>query len=146
MKIVCGDNVALTDAEGNYYIEVATNANVTLLPNDDMRTFEPSSIKLTAVSGAVFGQDFTASSGLVAEGTSTEKVVVNPYLEQGYITITMESAVAEVEFVNSRGESVRTLPQYKNGARITISKMPRTNYTLYIRTEKGEKKLLFNLK
>lgn len=146
IKIKCGNEEAVTDANGDYYLEVATNATVIITPEADGRTVEPAEIKLTTVKGASFGNNFEVSSGLVAQGTSTERVVVNPYLEQGYITISMESPVAEVEFVNSQGVSIRTIPQYKNEARITISKMPRTNYTLYIRTAKGEKKLLFNLK
>ena len=146
LKINCSGIETTTDAKGEYYLEMPTNATMTIVPQDDSRTFEPPSRKLSIVTGARFGQDFTASSGMVAEGTSSEKVVVNPYLEQGYITITMESPVAEVEFVNAKGESIRTIPQYKNEARITISKMPKSNYTLYIRTAKGEKKLLFNLK
>ena len=141
-----GTNEAVTDNNGKYYLEVATNATVTLAPKAEGRSVEPANRKLTTVKGACFGQDFLVSSGMIAEGSSTERVMVNPFLDQGYITITMESAVAEVEFVNSKGESVRTIPQYKNEARITISKMPKSNYTLYIRTAKGEKKLLFNLK
>ena len=137
---------AVTDANGEYCLEVATNATLTLTPQLDGRSFEPASRKLSVVTGARFEQDFVASSGMVAEGTSGEKVVVNPYLEQGYITITMESPMAEVEFVNEKGESIRTIPQYKNEARITISRMPKANYTLFIRTVKGEKKLKFNLK
>lgn len=141
-----GNNQCVTDAQGQYYLEATPGATVTITPNDGMRTFEPENRKLSAVSGAVFHQDFTASSGMVAEGNSKERVVVNPFLEQGYITITLESPVAEVEFVGPDGKSVRKMPQYRNGARITISKMPKMNYTLFIRTEKGEKKLLFNLK
>jgi len=141
-----GSTTAVTDDEGYYCLEVATNANVTLTPSADGRTFEPENRKLSAVSGASFHQDFTASSGLVAQGGSAEHVMVNPFLEQGFITISMESPVAEVEFVNSKGVSIRTIPQYKNEARITISRMPKDNYTLYIRTSKGEKSLQFNLK
>ncbi len=141
-----GSQEATTDAKGIYYLEVATNATVTVTPRMDGRTFEPANRKLTTVTGARFGQDFVVSSGMVAEGNSTEHVMVNPFLEQGYITITMESPVAEVEFVNDKGESIRTIPQYKNEARITISRMPKSNYTLFIRTAKGEKKLQFNLK
>jgi len=146
VSISSGSAETVTNAKGYYYIEVPTNATLTLTPSDGGRTFEPASRRLATVTGALFGQDFVASSGMVAEGNSTERIVVNPYLEQGYITITMESPVAEVEFVGPDGKSVRTLPQYRNEARITISKMPRMNYTLFIRTEKGEKKLLFNLK
>ena len=86
------------------------------------------------------------SRGMVAKGNSTEKVMVLPNLAEGYITISLESPTAEIEFVNAKGESVRTVPNYKNGARITISKMPKGAYTLYIRTKKGEKSLQFNLK
>ena len=146
ITITDGANTAVTDGEGYYYLEVAHGGNVTIKPTDEMRSFEPSEIKLQQVSQAKLRCDFVASSGMVAEGKSNEKVVVTPYLEEGYITISMESAVAEVEFVSPNGDSVRKLPQYRNGARITISKMPRMNYTLFIRTEKGEKKLLFNLK
>ncbi len=146
ITINCSGIEAKTNANGEYYLEMPTNATMTIKPDDDSRTFEPVSRKVSMISGALFGQDFIASSGMVAEGSSGERVVVNPYLEQGYITISMESPVAEVEFVNAKGESIRTIPQYKNEARITISKMPKSNYTLYIRTSKGEKKLLFNLK
>jgi ligand-binding sensor domain-containing protein len=146
LTINCSGVETQTDANGEYYLEIPTNATMTIRPQDESRTFEPESRKLTTVTGALFGQDFVASSGMVAEGTSTEKVVVNPYLEQGYITITMESPVAEVEFVDAKGVSIRTIPQYKNEAKITISRMPKSNYTLFIRTAKGEKKLQFNLK
>jgi ligand-binding sensor domain-containing protein len=146
ITVACDGVEATTDANGDYYLELPTNATVTLAPQGDGLTVEPASRKLTTVTGARFGQDFTVSTAIVAEGTSSERVVVNPYLDQGYITITMESPVAEVEFVNAKGESIRTIPQYKNEAKITISRMPKSNYTLFIRTAKGEKKLLFNLK
>ncbi len=146
--VVIGDGYkeVSTNANGEYSLEVITNATVTLTPRGEGQTFEPASRKLITVTGAVFDQNFVISSGMVAEGSSAERVVVNPFLEQGYITISMESPVAEIEFVDAQGVSIRTIPQYKNEARITISKMPKSNYTLYIRTAKGEKKLLFNLK
>ena len=155
VRIVCGSDEAVTDTEGCYYLEMATNATVTLTPQAEGFAFEPPTLRLPTVTGARFGQDFVGKLGLVAEAgasveaesTSGERVVVNPFLEQGYITLTLESAEAEVEFVDAKtGESVRTLPRYRNGARITISKMPRINYKLFIRTAKGEKMLLFNLK
>ena len=146
--VVIGDGYkeVSTNTNGEYSLEVITNATVTLTPRGEGQTFEPASRKLITVTGAVFDQNFVISSGMVAEGSSAERVVVNPFLEQGYITISMESPVAEIEFVDAQGVSIRTIPQYKNEARITISKMPKSNYTLYIRTAKGEKKLLFNLK
>ena len=146
VKVQCGNTTVATDENGVYYCDVETGSSLVVKPLCEGRTVEPQQITLANVSNFAFNQDFTVSSGLVAGGSSTEKVMVNPYLEQGYITITMESPQAEVEFVNSKGVSVRTIPQYQNNAKITISKMPKDNYTLYIRTAKGEKSLQFNLK
>ena len=135
-----------TDAAGQYYLEIPTGATVTVSPAAEGRSCEPASHAVGTVTAATFLPDFVVSSGLVAQGSSTERVTVTPYLAEGYITIGMESAEAEVEFVTAAGESIRTIPHYKNGARITISKMPRANYILHIRTPKGEKTLQFNLK
>lgn len=146
ISISDGEHQATTNADGYYYLEVPVGATLTLTPDDDMRKFEPANRKLSQVSSAMFHQDFVASSGMEAQGTSKERVVINPFLDQGYITITMESPVAEVEFVGPDGTCVRKLPQYRNGSRITISKMPKLDYSLFIRTDKGEKKLLFKLK
>ncbi|MBQ1409323.1 MAG: hypothetical protein IIY87_06160 [Bacteroidales bacterium] len=146
ITVNCGEQQATTDTKGNYYLEVANGSSLTITPADNMRNFEPANRKLSMVTGAIFKQDFTASSGMEAQGNSKERIVITPYLDQGYITISMESAVAEVEFVGPDGTSIRKLPQYRNESRITISKMPKMNYTLFIRTDKGEKKLLFNLK
>lgn len=146
VTLTAGSATATTDASGEYCLEMPINGSATLVPDFEGRTFEPASRKLTTVTGALFAQDFVCSSAMVAQGNSGENITINPYLEQGYITITMESPVAEVEFVNAKGESIRTIPQYKNEARITISRMPKANYTLYIRTAKGEKSVQFNLK
>ena len=146
ISVSAGQQTATTDADGYYYLEVGQGSGVAITPADEMRNFQPPAINLTAVDGVLFGQDFVASSGMEAQGNGSERVVVNPYLDEGYITISMESPVAEVEFVGPDGKSVRKLPQYRNNAKITISKMPRIKYTLYIRTDKGEKKLIFNLK
>ncbi|MBO4308189.1 MAG: T9SS type A sorting domain-containing protein [Bacteroidales bacterium] len=147
VEVQCGENVVTTDVNGEYYFEVATNANVTVTPNGEGFTFEPAKRTLTTVSGACFVEDFVVTSGgLVAQGASAEHVMVNPFLEQGYITITLESPEAEVEFLNAKGQNVRTIPNYKNGAKINITRMAKGNYTLKIRTTKGEKTLLFNLK
>lgn len=146
MEVSAGTAKAITDARGEYYLEVPTGATLQMTPMAEGRSCEPASRNVLDITAAAFGQDFVVSSGLLAKGNSTERVTVTPYLAEGYITIGLESPEAEVEFVNSKGESIRTIPHYKNGARITISKMPRTNYTLYIRTAKGEKSLQFNLK
>lgn len=146
VTVSCGDKSTVTDENGIYYLEVATGTGGVLRPQLEGFTFVPEQADLTNVTSFTFNKDFVISSGMVASGNSAEKVMVNPFLADGYITITMESPVAEVEFVDQDGNSIRTIPAYKNGARITISKMPKAKYTLYIRTAKGEKSLKFNLK
>lgn len=171
VEVSCGDDKTKTDASGYYHLEVTTGSSFSITPTMNGHGFEPSTRQVSAIKTFLFGLDFVMNNtqvaqnaapdveetstqdndtkhpgAIVATGKSKEKVMVNPYLQEGYITISMESATAEVEFVNSKGKSIRTVPQYKNGARITISKMPKDNYTLYIRTSKGEKSLKFNLK
>ena len=146
IKVVCGDISVLSDKNGHYCFDVADGGSATIRIESDGREVEPRERTVADVHGALLKQDFTVSSGLAAKGNSSEKIFVNPFLEQGYITIEMESPVAEVEFVDATGESVRKIPQYKRGAQITISRMPKKNYTLFIRTQKGEKSLKFNLK
>ncbi|MBP5516296.1 MAG: hypothetical protein J6X86_05025 [Bacteroidales bacterium] len=80
------------------------------------------------------------------DGASTENIKINTFLDQGYITITMESDVAEVEFFDSDGDSVRRIPKYNNGVRIIVSKMPKDRYTVSVRTKKGKKKFMLNMK
>ncbi len=167
----CGDSESRTDANGYYQAEVTTGSSFAITPMAEGHYFEPANREVSQIKTFLFRQDFTVHEGQLADagsetgeagtngsqgnnqnmrmeakGNSKEKVSVTPYLQAGYITIEMESAVAEVEFVNSRGVSIRTIPQYKNGARITISKMPKDNYMLYIRTKNGEKSLRFNLR
>ena len=146
VTLTCGTKTAVTDADGRYYIEAATGASGEVIPSMEGFEFQPARISFSAINAFRFNQNFTISSGMVAKGNSSERVMVNPFLAEGYITITMESPVAEIEFVDASGKSIRTIPQYKNGNRITISKMPKSNYTLYIRTAKGEKSLKFNLR
>lgn len=146
VTVECGEMTATTDADGKFYFEVASGTTTTLRPRMEGYECTPSERTFNGLKAFAFNQDFTVSNGMVAKGNSPEKVMVTPYLAEGYITIAMESPVAEVEFVDASGKSIRTIPEYKNGARITISKMPRTNYTLYIRTAKGEKSLKFNWK
>ena len=145
MSVKCGTRSATTDAEGLYYFELPQDASGEISLATDA-TVEPTNHTFNNLNGFLFVKDFTVSTAIVAKGNSKEKVVVTPYLAEGYITISLESPTAEVEFVNAKGESVRTIANYKNGAKITIAKMPKAPYTLYIRTVKGEKSLQFNLK
>ncbi|MCQ2299461.1 MAG: hypothetical protein MJZ81_04995 [Bacteroidales bacterium] len=137
---------AVTDEQGKYSFEVASGTSGVLKPQLEGYECTPAQMEINAIKAFSFNRDFIVSGGMMAKGNSTEKVMVTPYLAEGYITVSMESPVAEVEFVDAQGNTVRTIPQYKNGAKITITKMPRINYTMYIRTAKGEKSLKFNLK
>lgn len=143
--VKCGDYKTETDADGRYYFELPLNFTGVLSPSIS-ENIEPKELHINNLSGFLFGQNFVHSTKMVAKGKSTEKVMVTPNLAEGYIIINLESPTAEVEFVNAEGESIRTIPAYKNGSKITISKMPKGFYTLYIRTKKGEKSLKFNLK
>lgn len=145
-----------TDNSGYYHIEMPTGSSFSIRLEVEGHSAVPNARDISDLSTFLFNQDFVLSSGLVAveasqEGSETaerskERVMVNPYLAEGYITITLESPMAEVEFVGSNGKSIRTITKYKNGAKITITKMPKDNYTLNIRTPKGVKTLRFNLK
>ena len=75
-----------------------------------------------------------------------ERIKLTPYLEEGYITITMNAAEAEVVFLNSKGEKVRTVPKYRNGAHINIAKMKKGSYTVKVKTGKGTRTAKFTLK
>lgn len=141
-----GNATVTTDKEGRYTAHLPVGSTFVARPVSEGRSATPESRQYSSLSRSLLNEDYTLSSGMEAQGRSTEKITVNPFLSQGYITISMESEVAEVEFVGSDGRSVRTLPQYRNGQRITISKMPKDSYTLHIRTNKGEKTLRFNLK
>ena len=71
---------------------------------------------------------------------------INPHLQDGYVTITMESPQAVVTFTNNKGKVVKTINNYKNNQRISINKMPRGMYMVGVKTVRGEKKIKFNLK
>ena len=81
-----------------------------------------------------------------ATTVSDERIRINPYLDEGYVTISTESAQADVMFVNAAGKVVKRVDGYKNGQRIAINKMPKGMYTVRVKTERGERKIKFNLK
>ena len=70
---------------------------------------------------------------------------INPHLQEGYVTISMESASATVTFTNSQGKVVKTINGYKNNQHISIKKMPKGMYMVGVKTVRGEKKIKFNL-
>ena len=78
--------------------------------------------------------------------TETEELIkLTPNLEEGYITITMNSPQAEVTFINSKGEKVRTVPKYQTGSHINISKMKKGTYTVRVKTASGTRSVKFTL-
>ena len=80
------------------------------------------------------------------EALPEEKIRINAFLSEGYITISMESRTATVTFYNSNGEAMRQVKNYKNGQRIGIERMARGTYTVGVNTARGERKIKFNLK
>jgi hypothetical protein len=79
-------------------------------------------------------------------GTGDENVRINPHLEDGYITISIESASATITFTNKSGKVVKTVEGYTNNQRIKISRLPKGMYIVGVKTVRGEKKIKFNLK
>lgn len=77
---------------------------------------------------------------------SNEKIRINPYLADGYVTISIESPSAEVNFLNANGKVVKNVSGYKSGQKIMINRMPKGMYTVSVKTARGEKKIKFNLK
>lgn len=141
----CGDFETRTDAEGAYYFEVPTGTTVNITLEAGNAAVTPQNIRIQGINTHQFEQNFTL--GNPPEATpGKQKVTINPFLNDGYITITLETHEAEIEFVDASGKSIRTIPRYISGNRITISKMPKGMYDLHIRTEKGERTLKFNLK
>jgi ligand-binding sensor domain-containing protein len=89
----------------------------------------------------------TKPAGKPAESKpSDEKVRINPHLSDGYVTLSIESKIATVTFTNSSGKVVKTVTNYKSGQKIAINRMPKGMYTVGVRTERGERKIKFNLK
>ena len=141
VTLTYGNVTSVTDNEGYYYFEVPVGiTNIIIHPSADFGTLKPESLRVSNINGFKFGQDFILSNEMEATGSSIEKITIVPYLADGYIVIRMESSTAKVEFIGEDGEHIRTIPEYKNGNKITISKMPRRMYNLRITTSKGEKK------
>ena len=71
---------------------------------------------------------------------------INPHLNEGYITITIESPSATVTFTDRNNKVVKTVNNYKNNQKIMINRMPKGMYYVGVQTVRGEKKIKFNLK
>lgn len=94
------------------------------------------------ISGKPDNKKDTPSSSSEAD----ERVKLTPFLADGYITISMGSPEAEVTFYNAAGDEVRKVPKYKNGGRLSISKMKKGTYTVKVKTLKGTRTVKFTLK
>ena len=85
-----------------------------------------------------------AATGLSISG-SEGRVTITPYLEEGYIILSFNAAVAEVE-IRSNTKVMRTIPAYKKGNKINISKFPKGVYKITVRTSEWEKTVTLNKK
>lgn len=79
-------------------------------------------------------------------GPGDQHVRINPHLEDGYVTISIESPVADITFINSNGKVVKKVEGYTNNQHIKINRLPKGMYTVSVKTERGERKIKFNLK
>ena len=98
----------------------------------------------TKASGDVSGSK--TNKGNTAATETEDRIKLTPNLEEGYITITMNSPQAEVTFINSKGEKVRTVPKYQTGSHINIAKMKKGTYTVRVKTSTGTRSVKFTLK
>lgn len=75
-----------------------------------------------------------------------ERIRLIPNLEAGTLAISMSAPEAEVTFFNSKNEKVRTVPKYRSGADINISKMKKGTYTVKVKSKSGSRSVKFVLK
>ena len=167
VEVKIGQRNLRTDSRGYYRTDVAAGCDIVITPKAEGKTFEPQSISINNVSGLELGRDFVVAAPPLAANTEspatkpdidtkpndnaaskpapTGKVTVKPYLEQGYITISFDGTTAEVE-IRSATKVVRTIPAYKNGSKINISKYPKGTYKITVRTSEWEKTVTINKK
>ena len=81
-----------------------------------------------------------------SDEVAEERIKLTPNLEEGTLTISMTSEMAEVTFINSKGDKVRTVPKYRNNTHINISKMKKGTYTVRVKTALGTRNVKFTLK
>ncbi|MCQ2275218.1 MAG: T9SS type A sorting domain-containing protein [Bacteroidales bacterium] len=75
-----------------------------------------------------------------------ERIRLLPNLEEGTLAISMSAPEAEVTFINAKGEKVRTVPKYRAGSNINISKMKKGTYTVKVKSAAGSRSVKFVLK
>ena len=167
VEVKIGQKTVSTDSRGYYRMDVAADATIVIEPQVQGKAFNPPSITISRISGLELGRDFVAAKPDLAannqpSGTAdtpaaadndnptpkaapTGKVTVKPFLEQGYITISFDGTTAEVE-IRSATKVVRTIPAYKKGSKINISKYPKGTYKITVRTDEWEKTVTINKK
>lgn len=97
----------------------------------------------------VSGSEAAGEKGQKSAGTAPaaeERVKLMPDLEEGTLRISMTSPEAEVVFINAKGDKVRTVPKYRNNAKINIAKMRKGTYTVRVKTALGTRSVKFTLK
>ena len=113
--------------------------------SDNPDSSEPSDdTKSPNISGSPSKAD--GNKGNATQPETEDRIKLIPNLEEGYLTILMNSPQAEVTFINSKGEKVRTVPKYQTGSHINISKMKKGAYTVRVKTSSGTRSVKFTLK
>jgi len=155
--LATNDGVAVFDGVDNWVVFTSKNSklpagNTYKVCHDDRGNhwFGNDSRGLSKLSGFTMParSSSSPSSNTTAynDGPSDENVRIQPNLEQGYITLTIESPSAIVTFTNKDGKVVKTVDGYVSGKKIKINKMPKGMYIVGVKTIRGEKKIKFNLK
>ncbi|MBO4740664.1 MAG: hypothetical protein J5605_03350 [Bacteroidales bacterium] len=133
--VQAGNQKVKTDAQGNYRIDVKNGSALSVKPLIADREFTPAEHTFSSVSSFQLGKNFVVTT---PQKPSAEKISIVSHLEDGYITVSFESAIANVEILNSNGENVLTVEKYKKGKRIEIPNEVINNpFHVIIRTKKG---------
>ena len=155
--LATNDGVAVFDGEDNWVVFTSKNCKLpagntykVCHDNRGNHWFGNDSKGLSKLSGFTMPAKSTQSGSLSStsynDGPSDENVRIQPNLEEGYITLTIESPSALVTFINKDGKTVKTVDGYVSGKKIKINKMPKGMYTVSVKTIRGEKRIKFNLK
>ena len=153
--LATNDGAAVFDGEDNWVVFTSKNSKLpagntykVCHDNKGNHWFGNDSKGLAKLSGFTMPVKSSTSSGAPEynDGPSDENVRIQPNLDEGYITITIESPSATITFTNKDGKVVKTVNDYTSGKKIKINKMAKGMYTVGVKTVRGEKKIKFNLK
>lgn len=134
VKIQAGTQTVKTDADGNYRIDVKNGTTLSVKPVIDME-YTPAEHSFSDVSSFQLGKNFVVTT---PEKPSEAKIGIISHLDEGYITVSFEGSTAIVEILDSNGESVEKIDQYKKGSRIEIPRDIRKNpFHVAVKTKKG---------